>query len=160
MIKCNLAVIMAERALRMVDVIEGTKIAKATIRALYHNSGKGIQFETMNTLCEYLDISPGELFSHIRFNVEVLRRREITNKKHELDLKISLENEVIEDTIKVTIIPYRGRETYKFTAPHKTFSRLSVLSKRYVSYELFSTLYDSLEKDYENYNVEFEREEQ
>lgn len=86
MIKCNLAVLLAEKGLKMVDVINRTGIAKATIRALYHNTGKGIQFETLNTLCEFLDITPGEFFSHIDFEVEILDAHEpfINEKTNEI----------------------------------------------------------------------------
>lgn len=64
MIKCNLAVLMAERKLSIQDVADRTKLSRTTISALVNENGKGIQFETMDALCELLEVSPGELFSH------------------------------------------------------------------------------------------------
>ncbi|GED14879.1 helix-turn-helix domain-containing protein [Aneurinibacillus migulanus] len=61
MIKCNLAVLLVERNLKMADVVRDTGIAKTTIRALYYNTSKGVQFDTLNTLCTYLNVTPGEL---------------------------------------------------------------------------------------------------
>lgn len=73
MIKCNLAVLLAERGLKMSDVINDTKLAKNTVRSLYYNDAKGIQFETLETLCEYLNVNPSDLiiYNPIKYTIEV-----------------------------------------------------------------------------------------
>lgn len=75
MIKCNLAVLLAERGLKMSDVINETKLAKNTVRSLYYNEAKGIQFETLTTLCDFLDVDVGELLTklHIKINYNSLK---------------------------------------------------------------------------------------
>lgn len=65
MIICNLNVLMAERRLSIQDVANDTKLSRTTISALVNENGKGIQFETMDVLCKYLNVTPGELFSYV-----------------------------------------------------------------------------------------------
>ena len=62
MLLCNLAVLMAERGLKIVDVYNKTGISKTTLMALSENKGKGIQFDTINKLCNFLQVTPSEFF--------------------------------------------------------------------------------------------------
>ena len=70
MIKSNLAVLMAERGLKIADVYNDTGISKTTLMALSENKGKGIQFETIDKLCNYLNVSPQEFFVYSPFLIE------------------------------------------------------------------------------------------
>ncbi|MGI2295109.1 helix-turn-helix domain-containing protein [Paenibacillus sp. GXUN7292] len=70
MIKCNLAVLMAERKLSIQDVADNTGLSRTTISALVNENGKGIQFDTMDVLCELLKVSPGELFSYVLIKID------------------------------------------------------------------------------------------
>lgn len=72
MIICNLAVLLAERKLKISKVAADTGISRTTLTVLYHNTGKGVQFDTANSLCIYLDVSMSELFTvvPIDFSVE------------------------------------------------------------------------------------------
>ncbi|MGG0666736.1 helix-turn-helix transcriptional regulator [Viridibacillus arvi] len=72
MIKCNLAVLLAERGLKMADIINDTTLSKTAVRGLYYNESKGIQFETLETICDYLNVTPGEVINKIRFSVEII----------------------------------------------------------------------------------------
>ena len=72
MIKSNLAVLMAERGLKIADVYNDTGISKTTLMALSENKGKGIQFETIDKLCNYLNISPQDFFVYSPFLVEYI----------------------------------------------------------------------------------------
>ena len=72
MIKSNLAVLMAERGLKIADVYYDTGISKTTLMALSENKGKGIQFETIDKLCNYLNISPQDFFVYSPFLVEYI----------------------------------------------------------------------------------------
>lgn len=72
MIKSNLAVLMAERGLKIADVYNDTGISKTTLMALSENKGKGIQFETIDKLCNYLNISPQDFFVYSPFLVEYM----------------------------------------------------------------------------------------
>ena len=62
MILCNLAAIMGERRLKISKVAADTGISRTTLTALYYDYGKGVQFDTANKLCEYLDVDMSELF--------------------------------------------------------------------------------------------------
>lgn len=62
MIKTNLAVLMAERGLKIADVYEATGISKTTLMAISENTGKGIQYETIDKLCNFLNVSPKDFF--------------------------------------------------------------------------------------------------
>lgn len=71
MIICNLETILQERRLRISKVSADAKISRTTLAALCKNLGKGIQFDTLNTLCIYLGIKPNQLFTVIPFNISV-----------------------------------------------------------------------------------------
>ncbi|WP_249645833.1 MULTISPECIES: helix-turn-helix transcriptional regulator [unclassified Lysinibacillus] len=62
MIKCNLAVLLAERNIKISELSKRTGISRTTLTALNQNQSKGIQFDTFDTLCTYLKISPNDLF--------------------------------------------------------------------------------------------------
>lgn len=62
MIKCRLRVLLAERDLKITQVAKDTGISRTTLTALTYNRCKGVQFDTMNKLCNYLKVSPGDLF--------------------------------------------------------------------------------------------------
>lgn len=71
MIICNLENILKERSLKISKVSADTKISRTTLTALCNNTGKGIQFETLNTLCIYLNIKPSQLLTAIPFDFAV-----------------------------------------------------------------------------------------
>lgn len=63
MIKSNLAVLLAERGMRISKVAEQTGISRTTLTALSYNHCVGVQFDTINALCHCLGVSPGDLIS-------------------------------------------------------------------------------------------------
>lgn len=69
MLKTNLAVLMAERGLKISDLYEATGISKTTLMAIADNTGKGIQYDTVDKLCNYLNVSPSEFFIYAPFLV-------------------------------------------------------------------------------------------
>lgn len=68
MIKTNLAVLMAERGLKISDVYEATGISKTTLMAISDNTGKGIQYETMDKLCGFFNVTPDSFFVYSPYN--------------------------------------------------------------------------------------------
>ncbi len=70
MIKCNLAVLMAERKLSIQDVADKTGLSRTTVSALVNENGKGIQFETLDALCELLGVSPGAIFTYAHIKTD------------------------------------------------------------------------------------------
>lgn len=98
MIKCNLAEILARRELKIRDVSEATGVSRTTLTALNYNQGKGVQFETLDKICTFLDISPGELFSHFPFEfkaIEVLQTEEFS---FEIECEFIFKNKSVKST--------------------------------------------------------------
>lgn len=58
----NLRVILAKKNLKISNVVNGTGLSKTTVRALFYEKAKGIQFRTFEALCQFLDCEVGELF--------------------------------------------------------------------------------------------------
>ena len=69
MIHCNLATLLAQRNLKISKVCQDTGISRTTLTALAYNHAQGIQFETLNTLCTYLKVSPTDLILHVPVDV-------------------------------------------------------------------------------------------
>lgn len=61
-VRNNFRVILAKKKLKMSDVVAGTGLSNNTIRALYYENAKGIQFDTLDKLCVFLECGVGEIF--------------------------------------------------------------------------------------------------
>lgn len=62
MVKNRLAVLMAERGLKVSKVSELTGISRNALTSLKYNRTKMIRLDTINTLCKLFGITPGEFF--------------------------------------------------------------------------------------------------
>lgn len=62
MIICRLAEILGREQLKIADVVQDTGISRPTLTNLCYNTGKGINFDTLDVLCHYLSVTPGDLF--------------------------------------------------------------------------------------------------
>ena len=71
MLKSNLKVLLAERDLKITKVSKDTGISRTTLTSLTFGYAKGVQFETINTLCNYLKISPNDLFLYVPYDIEI-----------------------------------------------------------------------------------------
>jgi hypothetical protein len=71
MILCNLNVLLAKRQLKISRVYNDTGISRSTLTALASGEPKGIQFDTINTLCKYLKITPSDLFLYSPIDINV-----------------------------------------------------------------------------------------
>ena len=61
MIISNLAVLLAERKLKVADLVRSTGINKSTLHKLYNDESVRIDFETIDKICNALDIEVGDL---------------------------------------------------------------------------------------------------
>lgn len=61
MIKVNLRVVMAGRKMNIQQLSDMSGVSRTTISALFHETGAGVQFGTLNNLCETLKCSIGDL---------------------------------------------------------------------------------------------------
>ncbi|WP_332649690.1 helix-turn-helix domain-containing protein [Lysinibacillus sp. 54212] len=58
----NLRIILAKRKLNISQVAELTGLSRNTISSLYHETAKGVQFQTLEALCFFLECKVGDLF--------------------------------------------------------------------------------------------------
>lgn len=54
--------LLAERNLKITQVCKDTGLSRPTLNAIKYGRSKGIQLETIDVLCNYFKITPGELF--------------------------------------------------------------------------------------------------
>ena len=72
MIMSNLSTILGQRKIKISKVIKDTKISRPTLTALYYNHSKGINFDTLNTLCNYLQVSISDILSFYPIDIDTI----------------------------------------------------------------------------------------
>ena len=65
MILCNLPVLLAERRMKVADLIRMTGISKSTMHKIYNEQTSRMDFETMDKICEALNVGVGDLFTYV-----------------------------------------------------------------------------------------------
>lgn len=93
MIKCNLAVLLAERNIKISDLARKTGISRTTITALFYNQSKGIQFDTFDTLCTFLKVTPNDLFTQELFEYDFMVE-DTKNAEQPYDVCFSIKAEI------------------------------------------------------------------
>ena len=71
MLLCNLAVLLAERKMRISTVSKETGISRTTLTSLANNHSQGIQLDTLNKLCMYLQCPPEKFFVYLPYDYAV-----------------------------------------------------------------------------------------
>lgn len=90
MVRCNLSVLLAERNLKITKVCKDTGISRTTLTYLSNNYSKGIQYDTLNTLCAYLNVGPGELISYAPVDISHLHIYRTGDKYEQLKIDFEL----------------------------------------------------------------------
>lgn len=57
-------VILAEKRLRVADVVRVTGMSKTTLHKLYNDDSSRIDFETLDKLCRFLEVQVGDLLEY------------------------------------------------------------------------------------------------
>nr|WP_313423072.1 helix-turn-helix transcriptional regulator [Moraxella sp.] len=65
MILSKFPVVLAEKKLRVADVVRATGMSKSTLHKLYNEESSRIDFNTVNELCKFLDVQVGDLFVYV-----------------------------------------------------------------------------------------------
>lgn len=65
MIKSNLPVLLAERRLKVADLIRMTDISKSTMHKIYNDQTTRIDFDTIDRICEALEVNVGDIFEYV-----------------------------------------------------------------------------------------------
>ena len=90
MIKNNFNELVAQRKLKITRISNDTGISRPTLNWLTRDDGKGIQYDTLNKLCNYFNVTPSEFFSYIpydiSFNFEVMDEKgEVINQVDKIE---------------------------------------------------------------------------
>ena len=93
MIRNNFNILMAERQLKITRVANDTRISRTTLTALSQEQSKGVQLDTLNTLCNYFNITPCEFFDYIPYEFSI----NVVNSDDETSLEMP--NDFIEKNI-------------------------------------------------------------
>ncbi|MCY1627956.1 helix-turn-helix domain-containing protein [Staphylococcus pettenkoferi] len=92
MIQSRLSVLMAERGLKIADLYEETGISKTTLMAIAENTGKGVQFDTVDKLCNFLGVTPCDFFDYSPYIVETQKSDFIEENLKGIEIKIKKQN--------------------------------------------------------------------
>lgn len=65
-IKVTLAVVMATRNVKSKDLAEYVGITESNLSLLKQGHVKGVRFETLEKICDYLDCEPGDILQRER----------------------------------------------------------------------------------------------
>jgi putative transcriptional regulator len=65
MIDSRVSEILGRRRESITDMARGARLSYAAAHALYHGTSKMITFETLDKLCRYFDLQPGDLFMYV-----------------------------------------------------------------------------------------------
>lgn len=125
---------MAERGLKISDVYEATGISKTTLMAISDNTGKGIQYETMDKLCDFFNITPEQFFiySPYNFNFHVLNNDDNVAHLNDIAITVSKSSGLKSYTFSPNVITPMG-EQFNVTKEDADFI---------INYKLFMSIDD------------------
>lgn len=106
MIQSRLSVLMAERGLKIADLYEETGISKTTLMAIAENTGKGVQFDTVDKLCNFLGVTPCDFFDYSPYIVETQKSDFTEGNLKGIEIKIKKQN--YEKDFNLDIYVYSG----------------------------------------------------
>lgn len=62
--------LLAERRLKVADAVRATGVSKTTLHKIYNDQSSRIDFDTIDKLCEYLEVEVGDIFEYVREDKE------------------------------------------------------------------------------------------
>lgn len=65
MIKCNLAVLMAKKKLKISDLARATGLNRNTITLLYRETATKVDLCAVDKICDFLECEIGDLFERV-----------------------------------------------------------------------------------------------
>lgn len=92
MLRSNLSILLAERDLKISELYEMTGISKTTLLALSENKGKGVQFDTIDKICNALGVTPNEFFDYSPYIIDLRDYEDRYNENMFLELFVSNKN--------------------------------------------------------------------
>lgn len=70
MIVNHLPTLLAERRLKVADAVRATGVSKTTLHEIYNDQSSRIDFDTIDKLCEYLEVEAGDIFEYVEEDKE------------------------------------------------------------------------------------------
>lgn len=70
MIINHLPTLLAERRLKVADAVRATGVSKTTLHKIYNDQSSRIDFDTIDKLCEYLEVEVGYIFEYVKEDKE------------------------------------------------------------------------------------------
>ena len=125
MVRCNLSVLLAERNLKITRVSEATGISRTTLTSLANNYGHGIQFDTINKLCNFLSIKPDQLISYVPVDIKVK--------------KVSIDNDNI---LIIDLEIIRNFKTYECSLTGYCYFNPSAFNDKIIDFDISIELWD------------------
>ena len=61
MVRVHLSRVMGEKRVKIADIERDTGLSRTTITRLFHEKASRLDFDTLEILCNYLDVTVGEL---------------------------------------------------------------------------------------------------
>lgn len=100
MIKNRLAILLAERQLKITKVAKDTGISRNTITSTVQNDGSMIKLDTIETLCNYLNVEPKDFFDYSPYNF-FIKGCQMSFEKNEMEFNLvaTLKNKVNSKTV-------------------------------------------------------------
>lgn len=95
MIVCKLENILKRRGIKVSTLARGTGISRTTITALMRGHSNGVQYDTLSSLCKYLNVTIDMIFEEVdtsnAISVEKLIR-ELIDNSHYANNKVRIKN--------------------------------------------------------------------
>ncbi|MGJ8731382.1 helix-turn-helix domain-containing protein [Listeria aquatica] len=110
MIRNRLAILLAERNLKITRVSKDTGISRSTLTSISQNDNKMIQMETINNLCLYLNITPNDFFDYVDQEINITAKA----KSIALDKNYIIEELMVDVFIEVK--SYKSEQTFLLNA--------------------------------------------
>jgi len=61
----HLPTLLAEKRLKVADAVRATGISKTTLHKIYNDQSSRIDFDTIDKLCEFLEVGVGDIFEYV-----------------------------------------------------------------------------------------------
>ena len=74
-VRVRLSRILGEKRIKMAELSRRTGISKYALHKLYHEKNKGIEFATLEKLCQALECSVGDLLEYVPEEDQECRHR-------------------------------------------------------------------------------------
>lgn len=103
MLRCNLALLLAERGLKISKVAKDTGISRTTLTALTNSTSQGVQLETIDKLCMYLKTDVSSFFVFHPSTISFILSKE--NGKTFLFLTIKYNTQIFKVLFEVYVNP-------------------------------------------------------